>query len=251
MRTSRGLIGECWRGGSASLQFLLGAPLANARVALTATTKEEARAIVARHFSRFLDRCGVRVSVDGAFPEPGKGCVLCYNETSFVDVAAFSVTMWPHVDRAAAADLYAYVPGARAACRKAAIELVPRGNRAGTDHLLDRMIEAVKRGERVAWGGEGRLSGIDGVSRFKVGASLIAIRARVPVIPVIFQGGHDVMRLGALRARPGEVRIRFGTPVPTLGYADTDAREFADRLQAIAARTYAELAREEQKPVVA
>ena len=59
------------------------------------------------------------------------------------------------------------------------------------------------------------------------------------------------MRLGALRARPGEVRIRFGTPVPTLGYADTDAREFADRLQGIAARTYAELAREEQKPVVA
>ena len=193
MRTSTGLIGECWRSGSASLQFLLGAPLANARVALTARTKEEARAIVARHFSRFLDRCGVRVSVDGAFPEPGKGCVLCYNETSFVDVAAFSVTMWPHVDRAAAADLYAYVPGARAACRKAAIELVPRGNRAGTDHLLDRMVAAVRQGERVAWGGEGRLSGIDGGSRFKGGARLIAIRApalRSPLTPRLLPDGE-------------------------------------------------------------
>ena len=242
-------IGENWRGGRASLRFLAAAPIVNAQVALRAKDREDARDMFARHFRRFLDTCQVSVSLDGEFPEPGKGCILCYNETSFVDVAAYCVSMWPYVDRAAAADLYAYFPFARAAFRKAAIEMVPRGNREATDQLLERMVSAAKQGERVAWGGEGRLSGKDGVGRFKIGASLIAIRAQVPVIPVVFQGGHHAMPLGTFRARPGEVRIRFCKSVPTAGYVEADAREFADRLQAEFVRIYRQLA--EKRPALA
>ncbi len=232
-----GTVLENWRGGRASLGFLLGAPVVNARIAFQAKDRASARDLLAGHFARFLRTCRVDVSVDGVFPEPGQGCILCYNETSFMDVAAFSVTMWPHVDRAAAADLYAYVPFARTACRKAAIEMVPRGNREKTDQLLDRMVAAVKRGERVAWGGEGRLSGFDGVGRFKVGASLIAIRAQAPVVPVVFHGGHHAMPLGTVRARPGMVRVRFCKPISPKGYTEPSARAFADKLQAQFAQT--------------
>lgn len=244
MSASATSIAQTWRGTRASLRFLLGAPLVNARMAWSAASREHARDMLARHFSAFLDTCGVRVSVEGDAPGPGSGCVLCYNETSFIDVAAYSVSMWPHVDRAAAADLYAYIPFARAACRKAGIELVPRGNRQRTDRLLDRMVTAVRQGERVAWGGEGRLSGFDGVGRFKVGASLIAIRAQAPVVPVVFYGGHRAMPLGTVRASAGEVRIRFCPPVPTAGRTEADARDFADKLQARFARVYDQLASE-------
>ena len=233
---------ENWRGARASARFLLGAPFVNARIALTAPDRDAARALIARHFATFLDTCGVRVSVDGDFPDPGTGCVVCYNETSFVDVAAYAVSMWPHVDRAAAADLYAYFPFGRAACRKAAIEMVPRGDRGGTDRLLARMVEAVRQGERVGWGGEGRLTGIDGIGRFKVGASLIAIRAQAPVIPVVFHGGHHAMPLGTIRATPGEVRVRFCKPVPSAGYGEADARAFADVLQQRFSEVYSDLA---------
>jgi 1-acyl-sn-glycerol-3-phosphate acyltransferase len=131
--------------------------------------------MLARHCQRFLDTCRISVELDGPLPPPGRGCVLCYNESSFPDLMAYMVVLLDHLDRAAAADLYKYFPFARAAFARVDFELVKRGNRVATDALIARVIERIGHGERVAWGGEGCLSGIDGIRRFKIGASLIAI----------------------------------------------------------------------------
>lgn len=232
---------EIFRGGRASAAWLLGAPFVNLRIVRSAADAQQARRLIQRHFARFLETCRIGVDISGSAPRPGTGCVLCYNEASFADVAAFGVVMWPHIDRAAAADLYAYIPLGRSATRKAAIELVPRGNRSGTDRLIEAMVARVRAGERLAWGGEGRISGRDGVARFKIGASLIAIRAQAPLIPVTFFGGHRALPLGSIRARPGTIRVHFGTPIATAGLLDRDARDLADRTQAVIAKTYAEL----------
>lgn len=235
------------RGGVASALFLLGLPIVSVRVAFGRMDRIAARAAIAAHFDRFLKLCGARVTLEGDFPQADDGYVLCYNESSFVDVAAFCVVMWPHIDRAAAADLYAYIPFGRRMARKAGIEMVPRGNRAGTERLMAEVVARVRAGERQAWGGEGRIVGMDGIGRFKIGASLIAIRAQVPVIPVTFCGGHQIMPFGGVRARPGLVRVHFGAPVPTSGLTEEDARAFADRLQAVIAGRYAAMKAEETK----
>lgn len=233
--------GSIVRGGIASAVFLLGLPIVSARVAFGRMDRDAACAAIAAHFGRFLKLCGAEVVVEGDLPQGHGGYVLCYNECSFVDVAAFCDVMWPHIDRAAAADLYAYIPFGRRMARKAAIEMVPRGNRAGTERLLAEVVARVRAGERQAWGGEGRIAGIDGVGRFKVGASLLAIRAQVPVIPVTFYGGHQIMPLGSFRARAGQVRVHFGAPIAPEGLTEDDARAFADRLQAAIAARYAEM----------
>ncbi|MDD9923480.1 MAG: lysophospholipid acyltransferase family protein, partial [Boseongicola sp.] len=219
---------EFGRGSFASLSWLAGSPIVNARIVRSARDMNEARQMIASHFARFLERCHIDVHVDGPLPKPGVGCVVCYNESSFSDVAAYGKVMWPHLDRAAAADIYSFIPFGRAATQKAGIEMVPRGNRAGTDRLLAKMVEAVQRGERLAWGGEGKIQGFDGVGRFKIGASLIAIRAQVPVVPVTFFGGHHTLPLGSVRARPGQIKVRFGEPIPTAGVTEDNARVFAD-----------------------
>ena len=167
--------------------------------------------------------------------------MVCYNESSFVDLMAFCKEMWTHIDRAAAADLYKWFPFAQPAFRNLPIDFVARGNRAETDRLMNTMVGHVQRGERVSWGGEGRLSGIDGILRFKVGASLIAIRAGAPIVPVAFFGGHHAMPLGRLRARPGQISIRFGAPIPTDGMTEDDARDLADRVHREVSRLYEEL----------
>ena len=86
------------------------------------------------------------------------------------------------------------------------------------------------------------------MGRFKIGASLIAIRAQVPVVPVAFQGGHGVLPLGSVRVRPGTIRVQFGAPIPTAGLAEAEARDLADRVQAAVAGLYAGLAREPARP---
>lgn len=234
---------EIKRGLTACAQWILGAPLANARVAYLAESKQEGRAIMSHHCQRFLNTCHISVEIDGPLPPPGRGCVLCYNESSFPDLMAFMVAFLDHVDRAAAADLYKFFPFARAAFARIDFELVQRGNRAATDALIDKMVQRIRGGERVAWGGEGRLSGIDGIRRFKIGASLIAIRAGAPVIPVVFHGGHHTLPLGSIRARPGTIRIRIGNPIPTSGLTEDDARALADKLQDTLSEMYSTAAK--------
>jgi 1-acyl-sn-glycerol-3-phosphate acyltransferase len=244
MGTLAGNNGEYWRGGAASLRFVAGLPFRFARMAHRGRDRDQARLMLERHCARFLDTCRVSVSVEGAVPEPGQGCVVCHNETSFIDVAAYFVAIWPHVDRVAGAEFYGHVPFSGPAFRKIGVEMVARGNRTRTDLLLARMVTAVRQGERVGWSGEGRLSGQDGIGPFKVGASLIAIRAQAPVIPVVIHGGHGAMPLGTFRARSRTVRIRFSDPMPTAGYTEADARAFADRLRQEIVRTYDDMSRQ-------
>jgi 1-acyl-sn-glycerol-3-phosphate acyltransferase len=235
-----GALGEVIRGGFASALWISGLSLTSLRIVLTAENPDAARRLIAAHSQRFLDICQIKVTISGTPPKAGSGCVLCHNEASFADVAAYLAVMWPHVDRAAGADLYAIFPFMRAATHKAAIELVPHGNRAGTERLIEKAVLAVKSGERLGWGGEGRISGQDGVARFKVGASLVAIRSQAPIIPVMIYGGHRLLPLGSIRARPGEIHIRFGEPISTTGRDDTHARDLADKAQAATAAMYAE-----------
>jgi 1-acyl-sn-glycerol-3-phosphate acyltransferase len=237
-------IVETVRGLWASIRWIAGVPLLNARVTYLTESKTDARAIYIRHCQRFLDTCHIRVELSGEFLPEGQGCVLCHNESSFPDLMAYLVTMLEHANCAAAADIYRVFPFARGAFEKIDFHMVQRGNRSANDALMEQMIARLRNGERVIWGGEGRLSGIDGVLRFKIGAGLIAIRAGVPVIPIAIHGGHMTMPLWSVRARPGTIRIRLGEPVSTKGLTENDARALADDLQARVALMYRELAQQ-------
>jgi 1-acyl-sn-glycerol-3-phosphate acyltransferase len=239
-----GALNEFIRGGTASALWITSLPFTCLRIALTTNNRQAARQLMAAHSNQFLAICQISVELSGTPPEAGDGCVVCHNEASFADVAAYLAVMWPHIDRATGADLYAFFPFMRTASRKAEIELVPRGNRLGTEQLIEKAVQAVKSGERLGWGGEGRISGKDGVARFKLGASLVAIRSQAPIVPVMIYGGHRLLPLGSIRARPGEIHIRFGEPIPTTGLDDNDARDLADRAQAIVTSMYEEFRKE-------
>ena len=230
------------RGGWATLKFALNLPVAVVQAGRLSSDETVVRDPVTGLFNRFLKTCKVSVTVEGQPPEPRQGCVISHNETSFADIAAYFIAVWPHVDRLAGADVYRHIPFSKGVYGKLAIEMVPRGNRAATEVLLRHMVAAVQRGERIGWGGEGRLFGQDGVGHFKVGGSLIAIRAQVPVVPVAIFGGHRAMRLGSIRACPGDIRIRFCKPIPTVGLTESDARGFADALRTEIARNYDDMA---------
>ncbi|HRO27565.1 MAG TPA: lysophospholipid acyltransferase family protein, partial [Luteimonas sp.] len=63
---------------------------------------------------------------------------------------------------------------------------------------------------------EGTRSRSDAMGPFKSGALQPAIDAGVAVVPVALHGAGRVLPpLGFFRARPGTIRLRFGTPLPT------------------------------------
>lgn len=221
--------------------WLAGGRLAFARMPAD-TSREHTRAMLVDRARRLLASRNITVEISGVPPPRGQGCVVVYNETSFADVFAFNATVWDHIDVHAVDELYGRLAFGAKACSRLGVELVPRKDRAASDRLISRMAEAVRAGHRVAWGGEGGFSGGDHVRRFKIGAALIALRAGAPLVPLLFRGGHAAMPLRGLRASPGMIRVRFGSPMSTDGMSESDARMLADRAHAAAVGLYGELA---------
>ncbi len=62
---------------------------------------------------------------------------------------------------------------------------------------------------------------------FKKGTFLMAVRAKVPVVPVSIVGAQDLMRPGEWAVRPGEVTIRFGPAVDASAYTLEQRARFA------------------------
>jgi 1-acyl-sn-glycerol-3-phosphate acyltransferase len=230
------------RGLLATVRWVALSPVMMLRIGYLAKDRDDCRRILMRASHRFLATCKFTTHQIGMPPPPGQACVVCYNETSLADVFAITGTVFEHVDIATAAEIFGWIPFSSAASRMVGIRLVVRGNRAATEALMTSVVEEVRQGHRLAWGGEGRQSGHDGVGHFKVGASLIAIRAQVPIMPVAVYGGHQRLRLGTLRARPGPITVRYGAPIPTEGLTEDDARALADRVRDAVVAMYAEAA---------
>lgn len=54
-----------------------------------------------------------------------------------------------------------------------------------------------------------------GLREFKEGAAYIAIKAGVPVVPVAILGMRELLPMGSIHIRSGNVLIRVGHPIPT------------------------------------
>ena len=67
--------------------------------------------------------------------------------------------------------------------------------------------------------------------RLKTGAAHIAIQSGVSLVPMAIAGTGHVLPPGSLHLRPGDVEVRFGTPLQTgIGNSWT-ARDLTDRLR--------------------
>ena len=195
--------------------------------------------VITKRSRRATAIAGVRVDVAGLehLPREG-GFVLNYNECSLIDVLAFNQVFWLHANRGVGAEEFARIPGMRRACDLAGIVLFKRGDREAAARLLKNLTADVAKGDRLAMGGEGRLSWIDGVAHFKRGGALIAIQAGVPIVPVCIQGGYHLMKKGSLRVRRGTVRFRFGEPISSAGRTDDDAADLASSVEEAVSALY-------------
>jgi 1-acyl-sn-glycerol-3-phosphate acyltransferase len=101
--------------------------------------------------------------------------------------------------------------------------------------VLKRMSRLVRHGVSLVVFPEGSRS-LDGtVGRFKGGLFLLAIDAKLPVVPVSIVGSRHVMKKGRLTVQPGEVRIVIHEPIPTANLTRDDARALADRVREVVA----------------
>ena len=189
----------------------------------------------ARAWARLiLGTTGVRVRVRGLeHLQPGRSYVFAANHQSIYDIPILFTSI-PAQLRIVAKESLGRIPFMGWHLRRAGHLLVDRRN-PGAD-IVQKMRRLVGESSSLIVFPEGTRSVDGSIGRFKKGSFLVAIDAKLPVVPVSVRGSRHVMRKGQLTVRPGEVELTIHPPEPTDGVAREDVLRFAERVRQVVAQ---------------
>ncbi len=190
-----------------------------------------------------LTRLLWRTEVRGTMPvRPGQGAVIICNHRSPVDPSFIQLATGPRVVHWMVAREYVRHPALAWFFRANQAIPVSRG---GIDTAATKLaIRLAEEGELVALFPEGRINTSGQLLMpGRPGAALIALKARVPVVPCYCQGSpYDGTMLGAL-VTPARVRLTIGEPIDLSAYHGRESeREVLEELTLQFLRSIARLA---------
>ena len=167
--------------------------------------------------------CGVTVTLSGLDRiEKGRPQVFMANHQGAFDI--FSLLAYLPVDfKWVAREEIFGIPILGWAMKAAGYISIDRKGRKKAVASLERAVSRIRDGTSVLVFPEGTRSPDGRIHAFKKGGFTLAVKARVPIVPVSIWGSRDVLPRSSLRVRPGRIGIRVGQAIPTEG------RTLADR----------------------
>jgi 1-acyl-sn-glycerol-3-phosphate acyltransferase len=172
----------------------------------------------------FVRAVGVRVRVVGTEKIPSGVCLFVANHTSSADAPAVvggiprriavllkeSLFKWPIVGQAFR--LAHFIP-------------VNRRDRESAIASVEKAVAAMREGQSFLIYPEGTRSPDGRLQEFKKGAFALAIKAGVPIVPVLCSGAQRVMAKRSLEIHPGEIFVEFLEPIDAsrYGWEERDA----------------------------
>ncbi len=179
---------------------------------------------------------GVRVRVEGMENiHPDQTYIFAGNHCSQYDICAFQ-GYFPHDFRWIAKKELFRIPIFGLAMQRIGYIPIDRSHGRQALKSLDEAAGRIAAGSSVLIFPEGTRSADGQLQDFKTGAVLLAIKARVPIVPLGFNGSYEVLPKGRLLARSGEIVIRIGPPISTAHYKAGDKQVLALELQTAVAQ---------------
>lgn len=188
----------------------------------------------ARNLARL---CGVRVRVRGTELLRNEPYVFTPNHQSHFDIVAL-LGYLPGNNRFAAKRELFQEPVLGLVLRRMGMIPVDRDDSAGA---IDRMNRVSAVGTSAIIFPEGTRSPDGRLLPFKKGPFVTAIRAGVPIVPVVCKGTHEVMPKGGyLAILPGDVELVVLPPIATRGLTYEDRDDLLERVRAAITRELAQ-----------
>jgi 1-acyl-sn-glycerol-3-phosphate acyltransferase len=187
-------------------------------------------------FARGWARCvlavsGVEIRVLHADRLPRSGSfVVAANHESFADIAVLLAALPLRVRFLAKRSIFR-VPVLGWSIAAAGFIPVDRGDRSGSASTVDSALERLRRGLSLVIFPEETRTRTGELSPFKHGAALLALRAKLPILPVGLAGTRRVLPRGALCMTGGPVAICPGEPIATDGASAGDRRKVTETLR--------------------
>jgi 1-acyl-sn-glycerol-3-phosphate acyltransferase len=192
-----------------------------------------------------LRLAGIRVRVEGLENIPRGVCVFASNHASNLDPVALVPNIPRRVALLAKKEVFR-IPILSKALRQAKLIPVDRADKEAAAESVEIAVKYMKEGLSFCVYPEGTRSRDGRLLPFKKGTFLMAIRADAWVVPVSLAGTQRLMRKGDWTIHPGEVVVRYGTPVNATEYAEDQRDQLRQRVQGLVAAGLPD----EQKPSV-
>jgi 1-acyl-sn-glycerol-3-phosphate acyltransferase len=107
-------------------------------------------------------------------------------------------------------------------------------DREGTRETVDAMNEAAQKirdGMSVVIFPEGSRSPDGTIQPFKKGGFTLAIKSKVPIVPVAIAGSREIMPKDKLTTIPGEIRMKMDHPIETQNYGLKDRKSLMEKVR--------------------
>jgi len=181
-----------------------------------------------------LATTGVSVDVRGLERlNPARTYVFVSNHQSIYDIPVIFANL-PYQLRIIAKESLGSFPFLGWHLRRSGHLLVDR-RRPDRTGILERWRALVKEGLSLIIFPEGTRSADGRLAAFKAGSFLLAIEAKLPIVPVSVDGTRLVMHKGELTTRPGAVRLTLHPPVETEALDVSAARDLAEQVRGVVA----------------
>jgi len=165
----------------------------------------------------FVRVVGIGVRVAGTERIPHGTCLFVANHTSSADAPAVVGAIPRRIAILLKKSLFNY-PIVGQAFHLAHFIPVERSKRDSAIESVEKAIEAMRAGQSFLIYPEGTRSPDGRLQDFKKGAVVMAIKAGVPIVPIVCSGAHRVMEKRSLVIHPGEILVEFLEPIDTSKY---------------------------------
>jgi 1-acyl-sn-glycerol-3-phosphate acyltransferase len=183
--------------------------------------------LVARFWAKtILWVSGIRVTVIGIHRiESLTSCIFMSNHESNYDIPVLLSHLPRQFRWLAKAELFR-IPIFGRSMSGAGYISINRSDRQSAFQSLARAAETIRNGTSVMIFPEGTRSRDGRLLPFKKGGFVMAIDAKVPIVPLVIEGTHEIMPKGSLLIRPRPVTVTICEKIDTHGFS----RETKDNL---------------------
>jgi 1-acyl-sn-glycerol-3-phosphate acyltransferase len=151
---------------------------------------------------------GIRPEIRGIENLPEASCVVVANHASYADGILLKGFLPPRFSFVIKGEMR-NVPIAHFMMRRSGARFVERFKSSESARDARQIVKAAREGESLGFFPEGTFREVPGVGRFRAGAFMAAIKARMPVVPIAIFGTRELLGSGQVLPRPSRIRIEI------------------------------------------
>ncbi len=185
---------------------------------LAVAPKVDRRRRIARNGARlFFGAIGSPVRVEGGPVGAHYPCVVVANHASYLDGIILTAAL-PAGFTYLIKHQMATVPVAGFVLRRLGSAFVNRDDLLDRKRIARELLEAAVNGDALGFFPEGTFDAAPGLKPFQLGAFGAAVRAKLPVVPVLIYGSRRKLPASRVLPAPGPLRVRVCAPLDPSAY---------------------------------